>query len=170
MHGHPNPTVRRRLAKHFVDAARRFGGASGGNVAVLFAFLAVPIIALMGGAVDFGRANLMRVKMQNALDATSFKLAKEKSSATASQLQTDANTFFNAQFKQPEVKNLTLNVQYNSGDQQLTLSGSASLKTAFIGLVGIDLLAFDGSSTVKWGTEGSAGRARPRQHRLDGEQ
>jgi Flp pilus assembly protein TadG len=137
-----------------VNAARRFSGASGGNVAVLFAVTAIPIIALIGGAVDFGRASLLRVKMQDALDATSIMLAKEASTATADQLQTDANAFFNAQFKQPEVENLALDLQYTSGNQQLTLNGSASLKTAFIGLVGINSLAFDGSSTVNWGSKG----------------
>ena len=140
--------------KLLVNAARRFSGASGGNVAVLFAVTAIPIIALIGGAVDFGRASLLRVKMQDALDATSIMLAKEASTATADQLQTDANAFFNAQFKQPEVENLALDLQYTSGNQQLTLNGSASLKTAFIGLVGINSLAFDGSSTVNWGSKG----------------
>jgi Flp pilus assembly protein TadG len=154
MHGHPNTSGRRRLPKLFVNAARRFSGASGGNVAVLFAFLAIPIIGLMGGAVDFGRASLMKVKMQNALDATSIMLAKEASAKSTGQLNTDANTFFNTQFKQPEVKNLALSLQYTPGDQLLTLNGSASLKTKFIGIVGIDSLAFGGSSTVKWGTKG----------------
>jgi Flp pilus assembly protein TadG len=154
MHAHPIATGRRRLSKLFVNAARRFSGSSSGNVAVIFAVSAVPIIALMGGAVDFSRATLLRMKMQDALDATSIMLAKEASTATASQLETDANSLFTAQFKQPEVENLALDLNYTSGEQQLTLSGSASLKTAFIGLVGINSLAFDGSSTVNWGSKG----------------
>ena len=98
-------------------------------------------------------------------------LAKEASTSTADQLKTDANSLFTAQFKQPEVENLELDLKiYTSGEQQLTLSGSASLETVFIDLVGINSLAFDGSSTVNWGNQGSAGRPRPRQHRLDVEQ
>ncbi len=154
MHVHPITTGRRSLLKLFVNAARRFSGSSGGNVAMIFAFSAIPIIVLIGGAVDFSRASLLRMKMQDALDATSIMLAKEASTSTADQLKTDANSLFTAQFKQPEVENLGLDPRYTSGEQQLTLSGSASLKTVFIDLVGINSLAFDGSSTVNWGNKG----------------
>jgi Flp pilus assembly protein TadG len=154
MRGHSSKTGKQRLSDLFVNAARRFGGANGGNVAILFGLSLIAVFGLMGGAVDFDRASLMKVKLQNALDATSIMLAKEASSVTSSQLNSDASTFFNAQFKQPEVKNLTLSLLYNSGDQQLTLNGSASLNTQFIGILGINSLAFSGSSTVKWGTKG----------------
>ena len=63
MHAHPITTGRRSLLKLFVNAARRFSGSSGGNVAMIFAFSAIPIIVLIGGAVDFSRASLLRMKM-----------------------------------------------------------------------------------------------------------
>jgi len=41
-------------------ALRRFGRARNGNVALTFALAVVPIIAMVGAAVDFSRANSMK--------------------------------------------------------------------------------------------------------------
>ncbi len=41
----------------------------GGNVATLFVVLSVPILAGVGGAIDYGAAVAKRTKLQNALDA-----------------------------------------------------------------------------------------------------
>ena len=41
-------------------AARRFGGANEGNIAILFGIAVIPIISFVGAAVDYTRANNAR--------------------------------------------------------------------------------------------------------------
>jgi Flp pilus assembly protein TadG len=57
-------------------AARRFPGADQGNIAVIFAFAALPIVSFVGAAIDYSRANSARSSMQAALDSTALMLAK----------------------------------------------------------------------------------------------
>ena len=55
-------------------AARRFVRADQGNIAVLFAIAAVPILSFVGAAIDYTRANSARSSMQAALDSTALML------------------------------------------------------------------------------------------------
>ena len=58
-------------------ATCRFAGANQGNIAVLFAIAAVPIISFVGAAIDYTRANAARSAMQAALDSTALMLGKD---------------------------------------------------------------------------------------------
>ena len=57
-------------------AARRFIGAKEGNIAVIFAIAAVPVISLVGAAIDYTRANSARSSMQAAPDSTALMLRR----------------------------------------------------------------------------------------------
>lgn len=50
-------------------AARSFGECRRGDVVIIFALAAIMIVALVGGAVDYGRWYLTRTQAQNAMDA-----------------------------------------------------------------------------------------------------
>ena len=52
----------------FRSALRAFRAAHSGNVALTFVFATLPIIALVGAAVDYSRANQVKVAMQGALE------------------------------------------------------------------------------------------------------
>ena len=52
--------------RKFRAAAGRFIGARDGNVAVIFALSAIPIISFVGAAIDYTRANAARSSMQAA--------------------------------------------------------------------------------------------------------
>ena len=56
---------------------RNFCCARGGNVALIFAASAVPLIMGVGAAVDYSRANSMKAAMQTAVDSTGLTLAEE---------------------------------------------------------------------------------------------
>ena len=82
-------------AKHICEKLRRtwwmLHGARGGNVTLTFALALVPIVGLVGAAVDYSRANSARTQMQAALDSTALMLSKEASSLTTSQMTQKAN-------------------------------------------------------------------------------
>src|SRR4051794_13203609 len=47
-----------------------------GNIGIIFAFAAVPMIGLLGGAVDMTRYNRHKTELLNAMDAGAIALVK----------------------------------------------------------------------------------------------
>src|SRR6266481_8040366 len=58
---------------------RSFRSDQRGNIAVIFAIAAVPILTAVGCAVDYSMANRMRAKLQSAADAASVASLSQKS-------------------------------------------------------------------------------------------
>jgi len=119
----------------------------------MFAMALLPVIGLVGAAVDFGRANTIRTEMQAALDSTALMLSKEAATDNKKQLQANAEKYFNAMFKQNSADNIKLDASYTQkGGSAVTVNGSASVPTSFMGVLGYDSIAIGGSSTAKWGS------------------
>jgi Flp pilus assembly protein TadG len=49
---------------------RSFRHAKAGNVALTFGLTFIPMVAMVGAAVDYSRGNNAKVSMQSAIDAT----------------------------------------------------------------------------------------------------
>lgn len=135
-----------------LDILRDFRSACDGNVAVTFAVATIPLIGFVGAAVDYSRANSVKAAMQAALDSTTLMLAKEATTDTSSQLQTNATNYFRALFTRPEAKNVRINATYTTnGGSQVVVNGSAAVPTDFMGIIGFNSITVSGSSTAKWG-------------------
>ena len=91
----------------FRRALRRFASAREGNVAVIFAFALLPVIASVGAAVDYSRANSVKADLQAALDSTALMLSKEAAADTENELQTHALAYFKAAFNRPGHRELS---------------------------------------------------------------
>ncbi|MGB8400295.1 pilus assembly protein TadG-related protein [Bradyrhizobium sp.] len=138
-------------------AAGRFGGARRGNVAVIFAIAAVPIISFVGAAVDYSRAAKARSSMQTALDSTALMLSKDLTDGiiSAAQISTKAQTYFNALYTDTEAQSVSVNATYAQSNGSLgstiQVSGSGSVNTQFMRVAGFPHLDFSTSSTSAWG-------------------
>ncbi|HUN99088.1 MAG TPA: TadE/TadG family type IV pilus assembly protein [Bradyrhizobium sp.] len=145
------------IIRHVRQAAARFIGADGGNVAVIFTIAAIPVIGFVGAAIDYTRMNEARSTMQSALDSTALMLSKDISSGkiTASQVSATAQSYFQGLFNQPSATVLTFNATYNPDNGNLgstvTLNGSGDVKTDFLSVLGFPTLGFTTSSTTAWG-------------------
>jgi Flp pilus assembly protein TadG len=123
-----------------------------GNVALTFAVAVIPVMACIGAAVDFSHANSVKVDMQAALDSTALMLSKNVASLTDTQLQTMAQNYFNALFNRPEATNVKITASYtSSGGTSLSVNGSATVPTSFLGLIGYNQMQVTDSTTTKWG-------------------
>jgi Flp pilus assembly protein TadG len=124
-----------------------------GNVAATFALAILPVVGFVGAAVDYSRANNVKTAMQTALDGTALMLAKANpSSLTQTALNASATSYFNALFSRPEANNIAISASYTAtGGSQVTVNGSASMNTNFMGVVGYKTLSINGSSTVAYG-------------------
>lgn len=132
---------------------RNFCSARTGNVAIIFALASIPVIGMVGAAIDYSHASSVKASMQSALDATALMLTKNASTLTDAQLQSAALNDFKAQFNRPEATNVTVAAAYTpSGGSQITVNGSLSVPTFFLGVLGVKSIPMNDSSTAKWGS------------------
>jgi uncharacterized protein YegL len=131
----------------------RFLSNTRGGVAPLMAIVAVPVLAAVGMAVDYTRANDARTAFQVSLDATALMLSKNAANQDSTALQTQATNTFNALYKHPEVNNITVTPSYTSGvaGSQLTLTGTGDIKTNFLGVIGVSQIDFSATAVSTWG-------------------
>jgi Flp pilus assembly protein TadG len=138
-------------------AAGRFAGANQGNIAVIFAIALVPVISLVGAAIDYSRANNARSSMQAALDSTALMLSKDLSSGiiTTSQINTKAQSYFTALYHNPEAQSINIDATYTVANGSLgstiMLNGSGYITTDFMQVAGFPTLNFKTTSTTAWG-------------------
>jgi len=142
------PTFWKTLSRRLAD----FRTARSGNVAVMFAMTTLPILACVGFAVDYSRANSVKASMQDALDATALMLSKTASTMSSDDLNTQAGTYFNSLFSRPEANNVNVSATYSTdGGSSVTVSGKADVSTSFLTVLGYHSMEVDTSSTAKWG-------------------
>jgi Flp pilus assembly protein TadG len=131
---------------------QRFWKNRKGAVAPMFGIAIIPLMGAVGAAVDYSQASATRTAFQNALDATALMLSKTAATDTASDLQTQATNYFNAQFSRPGVSNVAVTANYSSSNgSQIVLSGSARLATNFLAVLNIDYINITASTTSTWG-------------------
>jgi len=132
---------------------KAFRTARSGNVAITFAFAALPIVGTIGFAVDFSHANSVKVAMQSALDSTALMLSKEAATVSNAQLQTDALSYFKGLFTRPEASVVSISAAYTTtGGSQVVVNSVINVPTTFMGVFKYDNITVNGSSTAAWGS------------------
>jgi Flp pilus assembly protein TadG len=125
-------------------AANRSGG-----VAVLFAICIVPIMGLIGAAVDYQAAARLHAKLQTALDAAAISASSRATGKTQAQIIADAQAFFAAQFQEPGIATPVLTVQVTNSTLQLT--AQVNMPTTFLPIVGIPQVPIGSTASTQWG-------------------
>lgn len=139
-----------------------FRAAQHGNVAIMFAFSLMPIMAAVGASVDFSVFNRVRTQLQAAADAAAVGSVAKASPAMAAVASmpsdgtitagvTDALNIFNAQLTgKTGFTSVNPNVSVVKTGTSLisTVTYSATVPTVFMGLFGKSTLSATGSSTA----------------------
>jgi Flp pilus assembly protein TadG len=126
----------RSLRSALRGTCTRFSRARGGNVAMIYALALLPSIAAVGAAVDLTRAMVVKMRLGEALDAAGLSVAGTVG-LSESEMADKAHKFFYANYPSDELGTVTaLNVT-PSGNNLVTVAGSARVDTAFMGLFGI---------------------------------
>jgi len=122
---------------------RRFLQDGKASVATMAALGLIPIVASVGAAVDIGRADMARAKMQGALDASALAIARDAKNASADQLNENATNYFNVNFRSPDITGVRTQVATSStsGGYLVSMSATGSVQTKFMSIVGVS--AFD---------------------------
>ncbi|MFN3659112.1 MAG: VWA domain-containing protein [Pseudolabrys sp.] len=130
----------------------RFLKNSRGTIAPMLALTAIPLMGAVGVAVDYTRASATRSAFQSALDATALMLARSAASQSQTDLQTSASARFNALFNRPDTRNVSVVANYSgTGGSKLVLTGTATVDTNFLGVLGYSSIDISASATSTWG-------------------
>lgn len=132
---------------------RSFALNRSGNVAMIFALALVPMMGIAGMAIDYGRSIAVRTSIQSAVDSTALAISKDAAGLTSAQLQQKADTYFRAVFHEPSASNVQVTAQYTTQNgSAVSVSGSASIATSLLGIIGIQKIDLGASSQTTWGT------------------
>ena len=143
--------------RHIAGTARRFARANGGNIAVIFAFALLPILAFIGAAIDYSRANKARSAMQAALDSAALMVSKDLSNGviTTTDISKRAQDYFNALYTDKSAQVTSVNASYTVANattgSTIQLSSSGQITTDFMKVAGFPTMGFGTSSTATWG-------------------
>lgn len=148
-------SIRKRLR----SSAASFGRNRGGNIAPIFAIALVPMLAFVGAAVDYTRANAARSSMQAAMDSAALMVSKDANAAspplTADQITTAAQKYFNALYHNKDAQNINISAVYtpysNGVAATVVLTGSGTVTTDFMKVAGFPQINFNTTSTATWG-------------------
>ena len=133
----------KRLLLEWRVIVGRFARQSTGSVAPTFAIALIPLLAGIGAAIDYSRANNYKSALQEALDAALLAGAKDGSSSWA-QIATD--TFSgNVQTKFGSASAPDF---VQSSAEVYTGSVSGSVPTTFMGLMHIPLISVSATATA----------------------
>lgn len=138
-----------------------------GNVAIITALTAIPLVCAVGCVVDYSMASLVKTKLQAAADAASLATVSINSSVvstaqgmsgsgTISGGSTAAINYFNANLSSAPANkgytNLTSSATVTKSGLALTatISFTAQVPTFFMGVIGYKNIAVSGSSSSSY--------------------
>jgi Flp pilus assembly protein TadG len=134
-----------RLVRDFLPQSR-------GNVAITFAIATIPIIGLMGAAVDYSKASSTKVKLDDLADAAALSVVNNSSlSLSATTAQTNAVNFFKAQAATLNFGSYTTvsaTVTDGTTGRTAVVTYTGSVPTSLMEIFGIKKINVNGSSTA----------------------
>jgi Flp pilus assembly protein TadG len=124
----------------------RFRRDRGGNVAIIFALSVIPVLLVVGSAVDLSRAYIVKSRLGEALDHAALAVGSNHY-LTQAQMTVIANDYFNANYPADELGAPgALNLSFTSSS--VTITAQANLKTTFMALAGMDNITVASLSEV----------------------
>lgn len=135
---------------------RRLVGERDGNIAMIFGLCAIPVIVGCGIAIDVGRAYLVKLDLESALDASAIAVASSPTTLTTTQLQARLQSYFDANFPTTNTalaipSSLTVSMT-DPTQPQINVTASVNVPTTFLKLIGVSDIPVAASNQVTKGT------------------
>lgn len=134
---------------------KRFAGNTGGNVAILFGIVIIPVVAFMGAAVDSLRTLDAATLTANALDSAALAAAKgmKEDGLNEDQIKSRARDYFDANAHSlgkygGQVQGF--DVLVNSDNSTVKVTAHVEIPTVFAGIMNIHTMDFSRSSTATY--------------------
>ncbi|MGE0856614.1 MAG: pilus assembly protein TadG-related protein, partial [Hyphomicrobiaceae bacterium] len=118
--------------------ARAFADARDGNIAIMFALVALPMFSMVGIAVDYSRAIKAQRQMQLAADAAVLAAASLEGASSAERQDRAEAIFASNVASNPNTAGSQASA-LAQGDT-VTVTAQVSVPTTFMGVVGLEAL------------------------------
>ncbi len=131
----------KQTSKLTISIGRRFGfnrfrGDEEGQFALMFAVAIIPVLLLLGGAIDFGRAFRDRTTMQLALDSAVLAAGRAfDQTGETSEAMGAGERFFSAAMQEAGIE-ATLLTNTADGQGNIEMSAQSGVDTTFMHLLG----------------------------------
>lgn len=129
---------------------RRFKSDESGATAIMFGLSLIPVIGLVGGAVDYSRAARAHSELQKAVDAATIVLTRAPASASQADLESQAKALVGANFH-PDASVQLDPIRVSRTGRAIQVAASGSVQTAIMAVMGMDRMNI---STEAHGTSG----------------
>ena len=116
-----------------------------GSIAVLFGIMAPVLIGVAGMSLDYSQAYLVKQRLAQALDAAA--LAATASATTQSAIEQKVQDFFDANYPYEKL-GVTFDPSVQLVGDEVIVSGTAEYHTLFLGVLGIETIDVEASTTV----------------------
>lgn len=133
-----------------MQTLKRFCRDQRGNALMLFAFSMVPMIGMVGVAVDYSRATKTRTAIQAAVDTTALILGRDSPTISSAELPARAEAFVAANLPVLDASSVGPTVVTRSGNT-LRLCKSADVDLTFTRVIGANPLQVNACAEVVWG-------------------
>jgi len=127
---------------------RNFLANRGGNIAITFALLLVPVITAVGLSLDYVRAYNIRTKMQADLDTALLAVAKDFGTLSDAAIEEKIQDWFAAQTDLTGKGYDLSDVQINTNSQEVTAKAKVTVPTTLLKVADIDSVDVSVSSSV----------------------
>ncbi len=123
-----------------------------GNVAMIFALCLLPLLVLMGGAVDLSRQRGGEVGAQNAIDAALLAVAHKAMTMSDEELTKEGQAFFETQLMGSNLQITSFTITKTG--EVLNAEVIGKVETTFLAIMGLDALTVRRQASVQFGVKG----------------
>jgi Flp pilus assembly protein TadG len=128
---------------------RSFARDSKGNVALLFGFALIPLLLSVGVAVDYGRALIVRERLQDAIDSAGLGVGSWVGLSPAD-MKTKAQQYFDANYPSSVIGTVT-QLDVSSTGNRIEVTAKANVPTTFMKLANFDSIGISAKTTISVG-------------------
>jgi len=137
----------------------KFGQDKRGAIAILFGFVFTILVAVVGGAVDYGQWTRARSTTQNAMDAAVLAGGRilQLPNSTDAQVLAAAQKYFDE--NKPtylDAESVSFSISPD-GTEVIGTSANSAVKTPFLGVIGIPSLPINETASAKLAVGASSG-------------
>lgn len=137
------------VGRRLLAGLNRFRRDRKGAIAPIFALVAVPLIIAAGVGIDVSREVSSRNNLQDALDAAALAVGRLPVNTPLATMQSTAQNWVTANLSDKNLGTVALTVTVNSATNAIDLSGTSTIPSAVVGLMGVQTLPVNGHATTQ---------------------
>ena len=131
---------------------KRFWRNRSGATAIIFGLTLIPILGLLGAAIDYSRSLGVRTEMQGALDAAALAVASATNLTEDKRIELGEKIFgaswSTKAFVSVPMPAISIDYDSSTGEDTVTVSADSSVETALLGVMKIDEIDVAAVSTA----------------------